>query len=298
MIKENSLYPKISIVTPSFNQGDFIEETILSVIGQAYPNLEYIIIDGGSTDSTVEIIKKYEKHLHYWVSEKDRGQSDAINKGFEIASGDILGWLNSDDMFLPGTFSFIANLVKNNEDGIFFGNCIHFREENEDLYSFGSNVEKAHAATSLTNVDYIIQPSSFWQKSVWNKVGKLREDMVYAFDWEWFLRAQKYGIKFTPASKALSMYRLHKNHKTATGGKKRQEEIAQVYEIYSPELAILYRKLMVEERVILAPKNNWISRLLHRPPPPESYGQILKKIKPKEYADYPAFHINQLKTML
>ena len=90
-------FPKITIITPSYNQGQFIEETILSVINQGYPNLEYIIMDGGSTDNTVEVIKKYSDHINYWVSEKDKGQSNAINKGLHRATGDIINWLNSDD---------------------------------------------------------------------------------------------------------------------------------------------------------------------------------------------------------
>src|SRR5437870_5518796 len=103
--------PRISMVTPSYNQGPFIRDTILSVLGQGYPNLEYLIIDGGSTDSTVEIIKEYEKHLSYRVSEKDNGQSHAINKGFRKATGEILMWLNSDDLLMPGALFFIADKI-------------------------------------------------------------------------------------------------------------------------------------------------------------------------------------------
>src|SRR5215471_18738850 len=99
---------KLSIVTPSFNQGQFLEETIVSVLDQNYPNLEYIIIDGGSTDESVEIIKRYEKHLAYWISEKDRGQVHAINKGIEKTTGDVFGLINSDDLYLPGAFSTIG----------------------------------------------------------------------------------------------------------------------------------------------------------------------------------------------
>jgi glycosyltransferase involved in cell wall biosynthesis len=109
-MSDNSKQIKFSIVTPSYNQGQYLEKAILSVIEQDYPNLEYIIIDGGSTDNSLEIIKKYEKHLAYWVSEKDRGQSHAINKGFERASGDLFGWLNSDDYFAPDALKTVAEV--------------------------------------------------------------------------------------------------------------------------------------------------------------------------------------------
>lgn len=108
MRKMNVNWPRITVVTPSFNQGNFIEETILSVINQGYPNLEYIVIDGGSTDNTVEILKKYDHFLSYWISEQDQGQADALNKGFDKASGEICAYLNSDDLFLPGAFYHVA----------------------------------------------------------------------------------------------------------------------------------------------------------------------------------------------
>ena len=101
-------YPKITVVTPSYNQGQFIEATIKSVIGQQYPNLEYIVCDGGSTDETVEILKKYADKITWWCSEKDKGQSDAINKGMHRATGDIVCWINSDDVLLPGTLLTVA----------------------------------------------------------------------------------------------------------------------------------------------------------------------------------------------
>ena len=112
-------WPKISIITPSYNQGKYLEQTILSVISQNYPNYEYLIIDGKSTDNSVEIIKKHEKHLSFWVSEKDNGQSHALNKGFKLATGDIFCWINSDDFFYPGIFNKMASEFLNNSD-VFF----------------------------------------------------------------------------------------------------------------------------------------------------------------------------------
>lgn len=223
--------PKITIVTPSYNQGQFLEETIQSVLGQCYPNLEYIVMDGGSTDNSVEIIKKYEKHLAYWVSEKDGGQSAAINTGFGRATGDILGWLNSDDMYLPGALSFIAGCLDTQKPEIVFGNCIHLRENTVALY--GSDAVRAAAEGSLTMHDYIIQPSSFWTGKAWETVGRLDDSLHYSFDWEWFLRAEQAGIPFTAVNKYLSVYRLHEAHKTGSGAGKRQTELAEIYKRYA-----------------------------------------------------------------
>jgi glycosyltransferase involved in cell wall biosynthesis len=219
--------PKITIVTPSFNQGQFLEETILSVIGQRYPGLEYIIMDGGSTDGSVEIIRKYEQHLAYWVSAKDGGQAAAINEGFARAGGDILGWLNSDDMYLPGTLSYIAGLLDREKPELLFGNCLHFVQGGG--LAFGSKVRQSHAQTDLLLTDYLIQPSTFWTRKAWQQSGALDESLDFGFDWEWFLRARTAGVTFLPDDKYLSVYRIHKDHKTGTGGERRRKELAAIY---------------------------------------------------------------------
>lgn len=221
--------PKISIITPSYNQGQFIEDTILSVIGQQYPNLEYIIIDGGSTDRTVEVIKKYEEHLTYWVSEPDRGQAHAINKGFSMATGDILAWLNSDDMYMPGALLHVAERMELDEPQIFFGNCLHFDEHNPKK-AFSRDTSPAATAKDLLN-DSVIQPSTFWTRSVWSLVGELLEHYHYVFDLEWFSRCKEQKVVFKHTPRHLSIYRIHENHKTGIGGEKRLIEIAKVYDI-------------------------------------------------------------------
>jgi len=279
-------HPKISVVTPSYNQGQFIEETILSVLGQHYPNLEYIIIDGGSTDNTIEIIRKYEKHISYWISEKDGGQSQAINKGFKVATGDIFCWLNSDDMFMPHTLDYIYRNIDINEAGICFGNCIHFKEDVDGVTSWGSDVVNMSVNTSLDIRDFIIQPSSFWSKKVWELVGPLREDVHFAFDWEWFLRAERQEIKLNAVSKCLSLYRYHKEHKTGSGGLQRQQEILKLYKAYSARYAELYEMLMNEKSMpvsILAKiKTMFFKNLYSEPKKPECF----KKLSPRKYKDY------------
>ena len=245
-------HPKISIVTPSFNQGSYLESTILSVIGQLYPNLEYIIMDGGSTDNSIDIIRKYEKHFAFWESVPDKGQSDAINKGFQIATGDILAWINSDDMYLPHTFRFISEYFSSNcDDKIVFGNCLKFNQETKKVY--GSDVESSHKKLDISLCDYIIQPSCFWSRQIWEKVGPLNLDLAFSLDWDWFIRAQKLNLKFEPISEFLSIYRIHAQHKTGTGGQDRIYELVKIYQKYhSGMISRCYLKSRMDQKVVFA----------------------------------------------
>lgn len=205
--------PKISIVTPSFNQGRFIEKTITSVLGQNYPNLEYIIIDGGSTDESVEIIKKYEKRLAYWASEQDRGQSHAINKGFERATGDIFGWLNSDDWYHPGALKAVAEAfaVNPNAGAVVGAGEMYFEEYgNSTLYepyplTFKTIFQAIH--------QHLMQPSCFFTHQAWCDCGPLDETLNLAMDFDLWLRiAKKYH--FTTIPQNLSVSLVHKSAKT------------------------------------------------------------------------------------
>lgn len=226
--------PKITVVTPSFNQAQFLEQTILSVIGQQYPNLEYIIMDGGSSDGSVEMIKKYEQYITHWQSKKDNGQAAAINEGFSLASGEILCWLNSDDMYIPGALLTIGRLFQTvDKPTIFFGNCFHFHERSSKTR--GSDVMKNHAQYDLALCDYIIQPSSFFNKAAWEATGLLNETFHYTFDWDWFIRASKNGVHFLPLNNYFSLYRIHEGHKSGTGGDKRSIELGDIYKIYNDE---------------------------------------------------------------
>lgn len=177
--KQHYNYPKISIITPNFNYGHFLEETILSVISQGYPNLEYIIVDGGSTDNSIEIIKKYATHLTYWVSEPDAGVYDAINKGFKKATGDIMGYLNSDDLYLPWCLHTVADVFSTLPRVLWLSTLqpgyIDYRSESRWFGSLPGFSQQCfldgHYAGLYSKYRYIQQESTFWKKELWKMAG-------------------------------------------------------------------------------------------------------------------------------
>ncbi|MDR3400921.1 MAG: glycosyltransferase family 2 protein [Chthoniobacter sp.] len=214
------------MVTPSYRQVQFLETTILSVLGQCYPNLEYIIMDGGSDDGSVAIIESYANQLAYWQSGRDAGQADAINQGFARATGDILCWLNSDDFFLPGTLRTIARQLAGSIDrpALVYGSCLCFRESDASARILRA---RSHDPQLLRETDYIYQPSSFWTKALWMRNGALDAELHFGFDWDWYIRAMAH-CDFAVHEGILSAYRRHAAHKSGSGGKKRREEILRV----------------------------------------------------------------------
>jgi len=208
--------PKISVVTPSFNQGEFLEKTINSVLSQNYPNLEYIIIDGGSSDSSVEIIKKYEKHLSYWVSEKDGGQSQAINKGMAKSTGKILTWLNSDDWYLPGTLHRFAELFQQNPNhGMLVGTGRMVDETGKETYYKVPDSEiNLHRLYQWLNGADFMQPSSAFSRKAWELSGPIDESIHISLDVDLWLRMAKKGIKFLTVDELFSEALSHQNAKT------------------------------------------------------------------------------------
>lgn len=204
---------KISIVTPSFNQGRFIEETICSVLEQNYADLEYIIIDGGSTDNTVEIIKKYEKYLKYWVSESDNGQSHAINKGVLHCTGDIFNWLNSDDLLASDTLKIISQEFKDPMVDIVSGREIYFGKSREEI-KYGSIIYPGLEQNLINGVIY--QPSTFWRMNAIKPLFPVGEHFHYLMDTElWIRYIMQNGInKIKKVDPILAKFRLHEGSKT------------------------------------------------------------------------------------
>lgn len=208
-------YPRISIVTPSFNQGKFLEETILSVLNQNYPNLEYIIIDGGSTDNSIKIIKKYEEQLAYWVSERDRGQTHAINKGFHKCTGDILHWLNSDDVLFPASLDLVAEFFEQHTDIDCVIGDLEIIGPNGQFLTFKKAVP-FDFKTALYTSCLVPQPSTLFTRRAWEKTGDLDILLNYQMDFEFFLRMARVGIKFGLLKKPLAKFRLHAESKTVS----------------------------------------------------------------------------------
>lgn len=215
-------WPRISVVTPSWNQGRFIEETILSVLNQGYPDLEYIVIDGGSTDETADILARYRDRLSVCISEPDRGQSDAINKGMARATGEILTWLNSDDMLAEGALAAVAMAFATSQADMVSGICVQQREGRPTGRHMAACPDGPLPLVDLLDLDtgwlageFFFQPEVFFRRSLWEKAGgHVREDLFYSMDYELWVRFAKAGAVLHTVGRPLALYRTHADQKT------------------------------------------------------------------------------------
>jgi glycosyltransferase involved in cell wall biosynthesis len=219
--------PRITVVTPSYNQAAFLERTIISVLNQGYPNIEYIIIDGGSTDGSVDIIKRYSSQLTYWESTPDRGQSHAINKGLQRATGDWVCWQNSDDIFYPSTFLWASQAVKKNPQLDFIIGDINLIDEADNILRPMCYVKPTYESL-LAEGMVLTNQAAFWRRAIHNEIGWLDESLHYGFDYEWFLRLLKYTNKSYHIPKLIGALRFHNETKTSLNQIKFKEEYAQI----------------------------------------------------------------------
>jgi glycosyltransferase involved in cell wall biosynthesis len=205
--------PLITIITPSYNQGAYIEETILSVLNQEYPNLEYIIIDGGSIDQTVDIIKKYSDRISYWISEKDRGQSHAINKGFEKATGEIINWINSDDQLMPGTLHKLAAAFSADPELMMLHGRIEYFGDTRPYFSV--NLPARDLDTRYIAHICMPQPATFYRRRLLLEQGLLDESLHFSMDTDLFVRAGLY-YKISQTNEVFARFRLHAASKSVS----------------------------------------------------------------------------------
>lgn len=243
--KDKTDWPKISIVTPSYNQGQFIEETILSILNQNYPNLEYIIIDGGSTDNTVEIIKKYEDKITYWVSEPDKGQAHAINKGFEKCTGDFFCFINSDDFYNANALKELVSQFTSIDVILVYSNVDRVDENNNNLgrtweifdYNFTSNL--------IFRGCPFPQPGVMFRTKALKRIKGMDSSFNLSFDYKCFLEMSFMGV-FAQTNFICANFRTHKNQKTFTGSIKETDEMLRILKPYlnDKRLAVIQRKFL------------------------------------------------------
>jgi glycosyltransferase involved in cell wall biosynthesis len=242
----------VSIVIPSLNQGRYLESAIQSVLNQEYPRLECIVIDGGSTDGSAEIIRRHSSRLAYWVSEADSGQTDALAKGFSVARGEVLGWLNSDDVLLPGSIRVVARALERDPGAVAVsGRCVYISARGEPI---GIHVPIARSFRGMLWLGAgVAQPATFWRANALRSVGGIRCDLSYSFDYDLFLRMRRLG-RFAVLSDCLAAFRLHPSSKTQTEPEKFAMEDRQILRRYlrhptAVELCMMLHRLNPASRM-------------------------------------------------
>lgn len=223
-------FPKISVVTPSFRQSEFLPATIESVLSQDYPDFEYIVIDGGSDDGSREILETYSDHLAYWVSEPDRGQVDAINKGLARATGDILCYLNSDDLMMPGTLAAVADVYDGNPGAdLFHGRCVTIDETGSpQSRKFFGDIGAPEKVLDLWQVWFcgknVVQPEVFWTRRLMDRIGTFDEAFNYAMDYDYWSRAiVEGGAKVCRIDQDFAAFRLWGGQKSTAANEAAEE---------------------------------------------------------------------------
>ncbi len=207
--------PRITVITPSFNQGKFLRRTIHSVLDQGYENLQYIVVDGGSTDESVRIIREYEGRLDHWISEPDQGQSDAINKGLSRADGDLVTWINSDDLLMPGSLKTVAAIWARNRDiALISGSCVRIGPDNE--YLFLHVVPKQYPWFARRGLVYIDQPGAFWRRDIFQEPGVIDVTLKTVMDHDLWYRIALSGFPIARTNRCTAAFRLHDTSKTLT----------------------------------------------------------------------------------
>lgn len=222
--------PRVSIITPSYNQGQFLEHTIRSVLSQEYPDIEYIVIDGGSTDDSLDIIKRYSDKITYWTSRKDNGQVEAINEGFKRATGEYVAWLNSDDLYLPGCIqTAVLALQANPQAAMVFGNVEVVNERGKRLGMF--RPVSYRFEDFLTYKIIIPQQAAFFRRNILDEIGALNPGLHFALDHEFFLRiGERYPI--VGISDVIAQYRISRINKGSTLRSKWAEEFIRILDAY------------------------------------------------------------------
>ncbi len=224
--------PRISIATPSYNQGRFLEQTLRSVLDQGYPNLEYIVMDGGSTDGSVDIIRRYEHRLAYWRSERDRGQSDALKEAFALSTGEILGWVNSDDLLLPGSLEHVgAQFAEHPDIDFLAGGFALIDEQGRVTWSLWPITPTKER---LLHVGfYVGQPACFWRRLLYDRVGGIDPSFNFAMDGDLFLRILSCS-KSVSTTRLLACFRSHPDSKSSNLQSVHLEEKRRLADVWVP----------------------------------------------------------------